>query len=536
MLGGAGRSDFKLGRNASTLIDMYRDISVFYVDSVDVDKMLHDAADGMTKNLDPYTTFFSEEEARDFQIMTTGKYGGIGSLIRAKGDHVIIAQPYKGFPADKAGLQIGDAILSIDGADAQGMDVSKVSSLLKGDPGTTLNLNVKKFYTDEIVPVKIKREKITISGIPYYGMVSNGVGYIQHNDFSEGCSEDLRNAFMEMRKSGTLKGLIIDLRNNGGGVLQEAVKIVSFFTPKGTEVVRTRGRQAQANETFRTQGAPIDLDIPVVVLVSNSSASAAEIVAGALQDLDRAVVVGQRTFGKGLVQTTRPIGYNAMLKVTTAKYYIPSGRCIQAIDYSHRNENGSVGVVPDSLISEFKTRNGRKVYDGGGVTPDVASKLEYVSRFAVILFNRSYIDDFADLYCKAHPRIDNPDSFHLTDSDYADFVEFMADKDVDYRSETKSLVEQLKRKAEAERYLDKIADDIASMERHIRDDKQSSLAQYRKEIENLIEEQVVLRGYYAQGVTKRRLLTDTEVAEAVAILGDKARYTGIVTSQDTARK
>ena len=533
---GAARNDFRVRRNMEILINMFRDINLFYVDTVDVDKLLKDAADGMTSNLDPYTDYMSEEEVKNFEILTTGKYGGIGSIIRAKGDYVSIAQPYKGFPADKAGLQIGDKILEINGESAKGMDVSKVSSLLKGDPGTTLKLKVLKFYSGQEESVTIKREKISISGIPYYGFVSDSVGYIQHSDFSDGCSEDLRNAFMEMRRTGKLKGLIIDLRGNGGGILQEAVKIVSFFNPRGTEVVSTRGRQAQSNEVFKTAGSPIDLQIPIVVMVSNGSASASEIVSGAMQDLDRAVVLGQRTFGKGLVQTTRPLGFNSMLKVTTAKYYIPSGRCIQAIDYAHRNESGGVSAVPDSLIRQFSTRNGRKVYDGGGIMPDIVTRPEYVSRFAAILYARGYIEDWVDIYCKKHPGLDNPDKFKLSHSYYEDFVRFMDDKDVEYRSETKRLIGELKKKAEAERYYDKIKDDIDMLEEHIKDDKKSSLHQYRDEISGIIEDEIVLRSWYIQGVTRRKLTTDKDVAQAVALLGDGARYNKIVTSQDTSRK
>lgn len=532
----AGKSDFTVGKNMQTLVDMYRDINIFYVDSVDSDKLLRDAAEGMTRNLDPYTSFLSEDEVKNFEIMTTGKYGGIGSLIRVKGDYVVIAQPYKGFPADKAGLQIGDKILEINGQDAKGMDVSKVSSLLKGDPGSSFNIKVHKFHSDSVKTLTIKREKITIPGVPYHGFVSDSIGYILHNDFTEGSAEEIRNAFMDMSRTGKLKGVIIDLRGNGGGILQEAVKIVSLFTPKNTEVVSTKGKQARANEKFATSNAPIDLDIPIAVLVGNGSASAAEIVAGAVQDLDRGVVVGQRTFGKGLVQTTRPLPYNSMLKITTAKYYIPSGRCIQAIDYSSRNENGSVAVVPDSLIKEFQTLNGRKVYDGGGINPDIITKPDFASRFALILYGRGYIEDFVDLYSKANPKIADPVKFKLTDKDYADFVRFMEDKDVEYRSETKKLISQLKEKAEAERYYDKISGDIEALEQHIKDDKMSSLKQYRDEIVALIEDEIVLRNFYMEGVTKRKIVEDKDIARAIEALNDRQEYTRILTTQDTERR
>lgn len=351
---------------------MFRDVSAFYVDSVDTDEMLRDAAAGMTSNLDPYTVLIPEDEMEEFEILTTGKYGGIGALVRQSGDWIAIAQPYEGFPADKAGLVIGDKLLEVDGRSIRGLDVSEVSSMLKGSPGTALRLKVEKLLTGEQADVTLRRERIKISGIPYYGMIADGVGYILHDDFTEECSLDMRRALVELKKQGATS-LIIDLRGNGGGILQEAVKILSLLVPKGTEVVSMKGRIGELDETFTTQTDPIDTRMPVVVLVNSQSASAAEIVSGALQDLDRAVLLGQRTFGKGLVQSTRPLGYNAFLKVTTAKYYIPSGRCIQALDYAHRNDDGSVGTVPDSLIREFRTSGGRKVYDGGGVMPTCAS-------------------------------------------------------------------------------------------------------------------------------------------------------------------
>lgn len=315
--------------------------------------MLRDAAAGMTSNLDPYTVLIPEDEMEEFEILTTGKYGGIGALVRQSGDWIAIAQPYEGFPADKAGLVIGDKLLEVDGRSIRGLDVSEVSSMLKGSPGTALRLKVEKLLTGEQADVTLRRERIKISGIPYYGMIADGVGYILHDDFTEECSLDMRRALVELKKQGATS-LIIDLRGNGGGILQEAVKILSLLVPKGTEVVSMKGRIGELDETFTTQTDPIDTRMPVVVLVNSQSASAAEIVSGALQDLDRAVLLGQRTFGKGLVQSTRPLGYNAFLKVTTAKYYIPSGRCIQALDYAHRNDDGSVGTVPDSLIREFR--------------------------------------------------------------------------------------------------------------------------------------------------------------------------------------
>ena len=532
----ARNPDFRLGRNTEILLNLFRDLNLFYVDSVDTDKLLSDAAIGMTKHLDPYTEYLPEEQMEDFEFMTTGKYGGIGALIRQKGDYVQIAQPYKGFPADRAGLRIGDKIVEIDGQDAKGFTTEKVSSRLKGDPGTNVKLKVEKFYTGQIEPVTIRRERIVISGVPYYGFVNDSIGYIQHNDFTEDCSSDMRRALMELRKGGKLKGLILDYRGNGGGILQEAVKILSLFVPKGTEVVSMKGRLKEMDATFRTETTPVDTTLPIVVLTSSGSASAAEIVSGALQDLDRAVLVGQRTFGKGLVQSTRPLGYNSYLKVTTAKYYIPSGRCIQAIDYAHRNEDGSVSFVPDSLIREFTTSNGRKVYDGGGIVPDVKLPPEYVSRFALITYGKGYIEDFVDLYCKQHPEPVDMLNFRLSDADYADFVRFMTDKDVEYESETKQALKTLREKAKEERYLDRIQEELNRVEAGLKDDKENNLRLYKNELSEIIEDEIILRSHYSQGVTAHKLTRDPEVAEAVKLLGDPERYQKIITTQDTSRK
>ncbi|MEG2770866.1 MAG: S41 family peptidase, partial [Alistipes sp.] len=317
----------------------------------------------------------------NFELMTTGKYGGIGSLIRKKGDYITIAQPYKGTPADLAGLKIGDKIIAIDGKEAKGFSIEEVSKRLKGDPNTIVKLTVERLIGGARETFSLKRERIAIPGIPYAGFVADGIGYVQHSDFTEGCYEDMRARIEQLRAQGNLKGLILDYRNNGGGILQEAVKILSMFVPKGTEVVVTKGRKDST--VFRTAAEPILPNLPLVVLVNGNTASAAEIVSGALQDLDRAVLIGQKSFGKGLVQTTRPLGYNAFLKLTTAKYYMPSGRCIQAIDYSLHNPNGAVKEVPDSLIREFATKGGRKVYDGGGIMPDLKIEPEYISRFAM---------------------------------------------------------------------------------------------------------------------------------------------------------
>lgn len=526
--------DFLLGKNIQILFNMFRDVSLFYVDSVDADRLLENAAAGMVSELDPYTELIPEKEMADFEIQATGKYAGIGAIIRKSGDYVMIAQPYKNFPADKAGLVIGDVIVAINGESIKGYDATKVSNMLKGTPGTSVKLTVEKLLTGEQEEVEIKRERIVISGVPYYGVIDGNVGYILHNDFSEDCSQDVLAAFEALKKQG-ITSLIIDLRGNGGGILQEAVKILSMFVPKGTTVVSMKGRSEDSNETFVTTTDPVDTEIPIAVLVNSMTASAAEIVSGSLQDLDRAVLVGQRTFGKGLVQVTRPLGYNAYLKVTTAKYYIPSGRCIQSVDYAHRNEDGSVGMVPDSLIKEYKTVAGRKVYDGGGIMPDVRLDPNYTSIFTMSLYAKGYIEDFANDYYKRHREGIDVDTFTLSDEEYGRFEAFMADKEVEYDSETQEALKELRRKAEREKYADRISEELDRIAEKLKEDKEADLESFKDDVRKLLEKEIILRYHYNGGVARHVSLNDPEVHRAVEVLKNGEEYRRILTSQDTPR-
>ena len=532
----AARNDFGLGRNMEIAVNMMRELSLNYVDPVDPDRLMEGAAAGMVSDLDPYTEYIPEEGMQDFELLTTGKYGGIGALIRQKDDYVRIAQPYQGSPADKAGLKIGDKILSIDGKDAKGFTTEQVSSRLKGEPGSKVKVTVEHLDGTQQTAA-IRRERIAIPGVPYAGWVADGIGYIRHSDFTEGCYEEMRAAIERLRTERPLKGLVLDYRSNGGGIMQEAVKILGMFVPKGTEVVSTKGRSEDSKQVFRTDTEPILADLPLTVLINGNSASSAEIVAGALQDLDRAVLIDQRSFGKGLVQSPRPLGYNAMLKLTTAKYYIPSGRCIQAIDYSSRDEKGAVKSVPDSLVREFRTRGGRKVYDGGGIMPDERIDPEYISRFAMTLYAMGYVDDFADLYFREHgmQRID-PRTFTLTDADYERFEQFMADKEVKYESDTRRALNRIKEAARADLYEESLAAEIEAIEAGIRDDKATNLQTYKREIMETLNGAVILRYSYAEGVTEHTLTEDREVHRAVALLDDGKEYARILHEQDTVRK
>ncbi len=406
--------DLELVKNLDIYFTLFRELNMFYVDETNPEKLITTSINAMLTSLDPYTTYIPESDMDDFKFQTTGEYGGIGSLIRRVGDHVIIADPYDGFPASKSGIRAGDKIVKVDGEPTEKMDIESVSDKLKGKPGTELTLTVERFGQNELLEFTILREKISIRNIPYYGMIDSQTGYIRLSNFTTGAGKEVENALKSLKRDHGMKSLVLDLRSNPGGLLIEAVRICNLFVEKGEMIVSTRGKVKQWDSDYITQKEPVDTEISLVVLINRGSASASEIVVGALQDLDRAVIVGQRTFGKGLVQTSRPLKYNAQLKVTTAKYYIPSGRCIQALDYSHRNDDGSVGVIPDSLISEYKTRSGRLVYDGGGIQPDFESISEMLSEITLQLYTQNLLFDFATRYRATHEEIEAAESFSLS--------------------------------------------------------------------------------------------------------------------------
>ncbi len=531
------KDDMGLGRNMEIMVNMMRELNLQYVDEVSPDKLMGDGAQGMVRNLDPYTQYMSEEEMTDFEVMATGKYGGIGATIRMKRDSsgVVISQPYKGSPSDLAGLKIGDKFVRIDDEDVTKCTTAEVSSRLKGTPGTKVKLAIKRLMTGKVEEMEITRARIAIPGVPYAGFLEDGIAYIRHADFSDGCYDDMRAMVERLRQEQTIRGVVLDYRDNGGGSVSEAVKILSMFVPKGETVLEMKGRTERSKREYRTESVPVLGDVPVVALISPTSASASEIVCGALQDLDRAVLMGQRSYGKGLVQSVVPLGYNAYLKLTTAKYYIPSGRCVQRISYNH-DDNQKDENLPDSLINEFSTRNGRKVYDGKGLMPDVKIEPEYISTFAVMLYNLGYIEDYLDEWMRKHPNmtIDNK-TFSISDEDYEAFVKFMADKDVPYQSQTRDALEQLKKRAKDERYDDAFAEDLKQIESKLKDQKADNLRHYRREITDLINSDVVLRHNYYEGVVEYNLRSDSTVRKAVELLRDGERYKEILTKQDTQR-
>lgn len=517
--------DFKIAKNLDIFFSLFRELNTFYVDDVDPDKVVKAGIDNMLKTLDPYTVYFPESEADEFQIITTGKYGGIGSLVRNSGDFVVISEIYKGFPADKAGIKPGDLLKKVDGVSLKGLTTDKVSEKLKGNPGTEIKVTIDRNGKETEYP--LKREKIIMPPVPYYGMLDSKTGYIRFTNFTQNCIDDVKTALSSLKASNAQQ-IILDLRGNPGGLLTEAVEIVNLFTAQGTEVVSTKGKVKQFDEDFKTSKQPVDDKIPLAIIINRSSASASEIVAGAIQDLDRGVIVGQRSYGKGLVQITRPLSYNTQLKVTTAKYYIPSGRCIQARDFSHPNEDGSVGIIPDSLISEFKTRNGRTVKDGGGITPDIEILPEPLSQISQELFLRNYIFDFATNYYWAHPDIKSPSQFAFTDKDYDDFKTFLINRNFSYKTSTEESLNDLIANAKKEKYYDMHKDLFSDLEKDIAHNLDQDLKMFRPEITDLLEDEIISRYFYESGAIEWTIKKDDQILKARDILNNKEQYSSIL--------
>ncbi len=514
--------DFKLVKNLDIYYSLFRELNAFYVDDIDPDRLVKTSIDEMLKTLDPYTVYYSEQDIDDFQFMTTGKYGGIGSLIRVKGDYAVLTQIYKGFPADLAELKAGDILKSINGESLKGLSITKISEKLKGDPNTEVTLTIERQGAD--IEKKLTRKRVAIPPVPYYGMIGEDIGYIRFTNFTQNCTRDVKHALVTLKNDHGANKIILDMRSNPGGLLTEAVEIVNLFVGSGQEVVSTKGKVNQYDATHTTTRQAVDEDIPLVVMINSNSASASEIVAGAIQDLDRGIVVGQRSYGKGLVQISRPLSYNTTLKVTTAKYYIPSGRCIQALDFSHRNEDGSVGYIPDSLISEFKTKNGRIVKDGGGLIPDYSVESMQLSQIATELYLRSFIFDFATEYFWDHETIDIPQKFSLTDQDCIDFANYLKTREFSYNNSTERALNALTTTAKKEKYYEINRDLFDQLKDKLEHSLDNDLKLFRDEISKLLEDEIIGRYYYEDGVIKHTINDDKQIAKAIEVVSDKIIY------------
>ena len=514
---------FRLAKNIDVFFSILQELNLYYVDTINYEPLIRGAIDNMLESLDPYTVFIPESEVSDFDFSTTGQYGGIGALIRKRGNAIEIAEAYKGFPADKVGLHPGDLVLSVDGVHVDSKNVNEVSASLKGEIGTSLSLTVVKFAAGDTVDVRLERSQIQLPSVPYYGLLpESNVGYICFSSFTKDCSNEMKSAVEELKKAGA-QSLILDLRSNTGGLLDEAVKIVNLFVPKGQEVVSVRGRVG-GEVKYKTTRSPLDTDMPLIVLINNLSASSSEIVAGALQDLDRAVVVGQRSFGKGLVQNVRPLPFNEKLKLTTARYYTPSGRCVQAIDYTHRNPDGSVGKVPDSLLHEFSTRAGRAVYDGGGIIPDENLPPQVTPQILAMLYAKNLFFDFANRYHAKHQTIAPIDNFNLLEADFQDFVNFAKEANFTYETVSSKALQDLVKTLKNEKYYDDLKFELNDLTVKLTPNIPQDFKRFRKEISELLEEEIVSRYYYQHGRLEISTRHDTEVKRAAEILQDRALY------------
>jgi carboxyl-terminal processing protease len=518
---------FEIVKNLDIFATLFKEVNTYYVDEVNPNQLISTGINAMLKSLDPYTNYISENEIEDYRTLTTGEYGGIGAIVGKRLGKNMIILPYEGFPAAKAGLNIGDEILAIDGVDISDKSTGDISKLLKAQAGTELILTIKKLGDTEPSEVSMKREKITIDNVSYSGMVSDNVGFIKLTDFTTNASKEVRKAMTNLKKQGA-ESIILDLRDNPGGLLNEAVNISNLFIDKGLEVVSTKGKVRDWNKTYSALDQPEDTEIPIVVLVNSRSASASEIVAGVIQDYDRGVLVGSKTFGKGLVQATRPLTYNSQLKVTTAKYYIPSGRCIQAIDYSNRNEDGSIGKIPDSLKSAFQTRNGREVYDGGGVDPDITVGDLQLAPVTISLISKGLLFEYASEYFLDHDNISEPGSFTLSDEAYAAFVKWAGTKDYDYETKTEKTLSQLDELFRKESFYDEVKGSLSELNIEIAESKENDLFEHKAEIKEYLEEEIATFYYLDKGAVEASFDYDPHVSAAVEVLNDKVKYQQIL--------
>ncbi|MEI6679735.1 MAG: S41 family peptidase [Mariniphaga sp.] len=522
------QKNFEISKNLDIFYTLVRELNLFYVDEVKPEKLIKKGIDDMLETLDPYTVFIPESEMDDFKFMTTGDYAGIGAMISKRGGQIIVAEPYEGFPAQLNGLRAGDIFLEVDGKSVDKMVVSDVSEILKGPAKKAVKVKIQRPGETKPFTKDIVREEIQIDPVTYYGMIDSKTGYVRLSSFTDGCAEGVRNAIVDLRDKKGASALVLDLRSNPGGLLGEAVKVTNLFVNHGQEIVSTKGKVLQWDKTYRAMEQPVDSVMPLIILVNSGSASASEIVAGALQDLDRAVIMGNRTFGKGLVQTTRDLSYNTKLKVTTAKYYIPSGRCIQALDYSHRNTDGSVGNIPDSLITEFKTKNGRVVKDGGGVTPDVRVVQDTLSALAYKLVQDFMVFDFATEFARTHKTIAPPDQFVISDEIYNEFHKFLTDKKFSYESRSELTLKNLIETAKRERYFEGAKIEFEALEKGLTLNLNQDLEKSGEEIRDLLKDEIVSRYYYQKGAIIAALGSDKEVKSVLALFQKPLEYSRIL--------
>jgi carboxyl-terminal processing protease len=514
---------FDIAKSLDIFATLFKEVNAYYVDEVEPQKLIRYGIEGMLESLDPYTDYIPEDELETFQITTTGQYGGIGALIGIVNKKIVITHPYKNFPAYKAGIRVGDEIVAINGKNVQSKEPTEISVLLKGSPKTKLELKIRRAGKSETVTHELVRQKISLTNLSFSGLVEPSIGYIRLDDFTPGAAHEVSDAVIDMKQKGARK-IILDLRNNPGGLLHEAVNIVNLFTEKDLEVVSTKGKVEEWNKTYKTLNRPIDKSIPLIILVGEGSASASEIVAGALQDYDRAILVGGRTFGKGLVQTTRPLAYNSQLKVTTAKYYIPSGRCIQALDYAHRKDDGTVERYADSLKTEFKTRVGRKVFDGGGLDPDISVEDEYVGAITSALINSGLVFEFASKYVAENSVKPDLKAFRLTDKDFENFLSYVKSQKFSYTTALEDDISKLVEVAKKERYYEQLNREFKELENKVQGSKSADLANYKNEIISILQEQIGFHYDLYQGQADVSLEHDKTILEARKVLNDTVRY------------
>jgi carboxyl-terminal processing protease len=517
---------FEIAKNLDIFTSLYKELNTFYVDETNAGDLMKKGIDEMLKSLDPYTNYIPESEIEDFRFQTTGQYGGIGAMITTIDDYVIISEPYENFPAQKAGLMAGDKILEINGISAKGKTTEEVSKVLKGQPNTSVTILIERPHLENPFLVSFDREKVSVPSVPYSEYIEDGIAYIRLRSFTRNCAKDLKNAIIDLKKGQDLKGLILDLRSNPGGLLNESVDIVNLFVEKGEEVVSTKGRIKSRSKSYLANNMPLDTKVPLIVLINSSSASASEIVSGAIQDLDRGIVIGQRSYGKGLVQQTRKLPYNSQLKLTVAKYYIPSGRCIQALDYSHRNDDGSVGKVPDSLMSSFYTKNGREVKDGGGILPDIVIDPGKYGMIIVSLLKERLFFNYATDYHFSHDSISN--NYIFSDNDFKDFKRYLENKEYSYKTKTENVLEKLKMEAEAEEYFSALSNEYDILAAKMEENKNDDLQKSKDEIKEILTSEISSRYYYQKGRIIAGLNFDIEVKKAIEILNDSEQYNDIL--------